>query len=179
VTLLTCSLCIAAVQRNGCWQVQRLRRGVIWHRQRSYQVPAVQQSLCKIAVSGVFPILTVLIKACHSFLTCLQLVLSDAWQHLVLASVYREKDGIWAVLAWLSILAYKNKGSDKLVTVEDIAMQHWKQFGRNFFRCNCCLLSCTASTQLGVQHKGLPSVRCGPLACQACTCEVRACIMSW
>ena len=57
----------------------------------------------------------------------------------------REKDGIWAVLAWLSILAYKNKGSDKLVTVEDIAMQHWKQFGRNFFRCTCWLLSCTAS----------------------------------
>jgi phosphoglucomutase len=45
----------------------------------------------------------------------------------------REKDGIWAVLAWLSILAYKNKGSEKLVTVEDIAMEHWKKFGRNFF----------------------------------------------
>ena len=39
------------------------------------------------------------------------------------------------MLAWLSILAYKNKGSEKLVTVEDIAMQHWKKFGRNFFRC--------------------------------------------
>ncbi|PWZ53659.1 Phosphoglucomutase, cytoplasmic 2 [Zea mays] len=35
----------------------------------------------------------------------------------------REKDGIWAVLAWLSIIAFKNKdnlGGDKLVTVEDI-----------------------------------------------------------
>ncbi|KAH1068588.1 hypothetical protein GYH30_006246 [Glycine max] len=34
----------------------------------------------------------------------------------------REKDGIWEVLAWLSILAYKNKDKleDKLVTVEDI-----------------------------------------------------------
>ena len=39
------------------------------------------------------------------------------------------------MLAWLSILAYKNKGSEKLVTVEDIAMEHWKKFGRNFFRC--------------------------------------------
>lgn len=47
---------------------------------------------------------------------------------------HREKDGIWAVLAWLSILAHKNKGSDKLVTVEDIAMEHWEKFGRNFFR---------------------------------------------
>jgi len=32
----------------------------------------------------------------------------------------REKDGIWAVLAWLSIIAHKNKenlGGEKLVTV--------------------------------------------------------------
>eukprot|EP00241_Pyramimonas_parkeae_P004095 CAMPEP_0114248876 /NCGR_PEP_ID=MMETSP0058-20121206/13817_1 /TAXON_ID=36894 /ORGANISM="Pyramimonas parkeae, CCMP726" /LENGTH=610 /DNA_ID=CAMNT_0001362333 /DNA_START=89 /DNA_END=1921 /DNA_ORIENTATION=+ len=48
----------------------------------------------------------------------------------------REKDGIWAVLAWLNILAYKNKDvpiGGKLVTVEDIAMGHWKEYGRNFF----------------------------------------------
>jgi phosphoglucomutase len=48
----------------------------------------------------------------------------------------REKDGIWAVLAWLAILAYKNKdvpeGGD-LVTVQDVAMEHWKKYGRNFF----------------------------------------------
>ncbi|KAL8105915.1 hypothetical protein AgCh_029647 [Apium graveolens] len=39
-----------------------------------------------------------------------------------------EKDGIWIVLAWLSILAYKNKenfSKGKLVTVEDIVHQHW------------------------------------------------------
>ena len=48
----------------------------------------------------------------------------------------REKDGLWAVLAWLSILAAKNKSTEegKLVTVEDVAMQHWKTYGRNFFR---------------------------------------------
>lgn len=49
----------------------------------------------------------------------------------------REKDGIWAVLAWLSILAYANKDvpeGGKLVTVKDIAVDHWKTFGRNFFR---------------------------------------------
>jgi len=45
----------------------------------------------------------------------------------------REKDGIWAVLAWLSILAKKNEGSDKLVTVKDIAVEHWNEFGRNYF----------------------------------------------
>ncbi|OAY72267.1 Phosphoglucomutase, cytoplasmic 1 [Ananas comosus] len=49
----------------------------------------------------------------------------------------REKDGIWAVLAWLSILAYKNKdslgGNKKLVTVEDIVRQHWSTYGRHYY----------------------------------------------
>ncbi|KAI4357604.1 hypothetical protein L6164_001542 [Bauhinia variegata] len=48
----------------------------------------------------------------------------------------REKDGIWAVLAWLSILAHKNKdklGGDKLVTVEDIVTQHWATYGRHYY----------------------------------------------
>jgi len=48
----------------------------------------------------------------------------------------REKDGIWAVLAWLNILAAKNADvpeGGKLVTVEDVAMEHWSKFGRNFF----------------------------------------------
>ena len=48
----------------------------------------------------------------------------------------REKDGPWAVLAWLSILAYRNKdipvGGDK-VTVEQITKEHWAEYGRNFF----------------------------------------------
>ncbi|KAH7307808.1 hypothetical protein KP509_22G078600 [Ceratopteris richardii] len=48
----------------------------------------------------------------------------------------REKDGIWAVLAWLSILAHKNRGvprGGKLVTVQDIVRQHWSTFGRHFY----------------------------------------------
>jgi len=48
----------------------------------------------------------------------------------------REKDGLWAVLAWLSILASKNKGKkegEQLVTVKDVAFEHWKKYGRNFF----------------------------------------------
>ncbi|PWZ17501.1 Phosphoglucomutase, cytoplasmic 2 [Zea mays] len=48
----------------------------------------------------------------------------------------REKDGIWAVLAWLSIIAFKNKdnlGGDKLVTVEDIVRQHWATYGRHYY----------------------------------------------
>lgn len=48
----------------------------------------------------------------------------------------REKDGIWAVLAWLSILAYRNKDNldgGKLVTVEDIVLQHWATYGRHYY----------------------------------------------
>lgn len=46
----------------------------------------------------------------------------------------REKDGIWAVLAWLQILASANPNtSEKLVTIEDIVTQHWKKYGRNYY----------------------------------------------
>lgn len=45
----------------------------------------------------------------------------------------REKDGIWAVLAWLSILAFKNQQAKKFVSVEDIVKEHWKTFGRNYY----------------------------------------------
>ncbi|KAF8008640.1 hypothetical protein BT93_K2336 [Corymbia citriodora subsp. variegata] len=48
----------------------------------------------------------------------------------------REKDGIWAVLAWLSILAYRNKDKkpgEQLVSVSDVAKEHWATYGRNFF----------------------------------------------
>ncbi|XP_066251787.1 phosphoglucomutase [Euwallacea similis] len=39
----------------------------------------------------------------------------------------REKDGVWAVLAWLSIIEHKNMG------VEEILKEHWKLYGRNYF----------------------------------------------
>lgn len=45
----------------------------------------------------------------------------------------REKDGIWAVLAWLSILAGENTDEKKLVTVEKIVKDHWRKFGRNYY----------------------------------------------
>ncbi|EPS61197.1 hypothetical protein M569_13602, partial [Genlisea aurea] len=48
----------------------------------------------------------------------------------------REKDGIWAVLAWLSIIAFKNKDKkpgEKLVSVSDVVVEHWATYGRNFF----------------------------------------------
>ncbi|CAG9862619.1 unnamed protein product [Phyllotreta striolata] len=39
----------------------------------------------------------------------------------------REKDGIWAVLAWLSIIEHKN------MSIEDILKEHWNIYGRNYF----------------------------------------------
>ena len=46
----------------------------------------------------------------------------------------REKDGIWAVLAWLSILASVNSDASKpLVTVKDIVTKHWAKYGRNYY----------------------------------------------
>jgi len=45
----------------------------------------------------------------------------------------REKDGIWAVLCWMQILAKKNSPGKPFVSVEDIVKEHWKTYGRNFF----------------------------------------------
>lgn len=71
----------------------------------------------------------------------------------------REKDGLWAVLAWLSILAYRNNCMNhspggligrlqqtvlgqqqpkqqmpmQLVTVEEIVKEHWAKYGRNYY----------------------------------------------
>lgn len=39
----------------------------------------------------------------------------------------REKDGIWAVLAWFSVMQHTGK------SVEDICVEHWKRYGRNYF----------------------------------------------
>jgi len=45
----------------------------------------------------------------------------------------REKDGMWAVLAWLNILAAKTEAAGSLVTVEDVAKAHWAEYGRNYY----------------------------------------------
>ena len=39
----------------------------------------------------------------------------------------REKDGLWAVLFWLNILAARRQ------SVETIVREHWKRFGRNIY----------------------------------------------
>ena len=45
----------------------------------------------------------------------------------------REKDGLFAVLAWLQILAAHNKSGKPLVTVESIVKDHWATYGRNYY----------------------------------------------
>jgi phosphoglucomutase len=45
----------------------------------------------------------------------------------------REKDGMWAVLAWLNILAAKSQKAKKLVSVEDVSREHWTEYGRNYY----------------------------------------------
>lgn len=39
----------------------------------------------------------------------------------------REKDGIWAVLAWISIMEHTG------MSIEDILKKHWQTYGRNYF----------------------------------------------
>ncbi|KAH0485694.1 MAG: uncharacterized protein KVP18_000922 [Porospora cf. gigantea A] len=46
----------------------------------------------------------------------------------------REKDGIWAVLAWLSILAHANdENNQALVSVEAIVTGFWQEYGRCYY----------------------------------------------
>lgn len=47
----------------------------------------------------------------------------------------REKDGLWAVLAWLSILAEANRTTavGSLIGVEEIVRRHWATYGRNYY----------------------------------------------
>jgi len=40
----------------------------------------------------------------------------------------REKDGLWAALCWLSILAHTKK------PVSEVAHAHWRKFGRSYFQ---------------------------------------------
>ena len=40
----------------------------------------------------------------------------------------REKDGLWAVLCWLSILAVTGK------SVEGVVRDHWRRFGRSYYQ---------------------------------------------
>jgi len=48
----------------------------------------------------------------------------------------REKDGLWAMLAWISILMNVNKDikdGEPFIQVKDIVMNHWMKYGRHFY----------------------------------------------
>ncbi|XP_016314682.1 phosphoglucomutase-like protein 5 [Sinocyclocheilus anshuiensis] len=46
---------------------------------------------------------------------------------IVCSDHIRDKDGLWSVLVWLSILAVRKQG------VEEIVRDHWAKMGRNYF----------------------------------------------
>lgn len=48
------------------------------------------------------------------------------------SSHVREKDGLWAVLFWLNVLAQKNTAQEQ-ASVEKILKAHWLAFGRNVY----------------------------------------------
>ena len=45
----------------------------------------------------------------------------------------REKDGVWAIVAWLNILAGVGQESGKTPSIKDVQMDFWKTYGRTFF----------------------------------------------
>ena len=45
----------------------------------------------------------------------------------------REKDGLWAVVAWLNIMAGVGKDTGKLPSISEIQKQFWDQYGRVYF----------------------------------------------
>ena len=55
----------------------------------------------------------------------------------------REKDGVWAVLAWLNVLAATQ------LSVKEIAERHWRRFGRHYYaRHDYDELSASTATQV-------------------------------
>ena len=78
----------------------------------------------------------------------------------------REKDGLWAVLLWLNVLAVRG------IPVAELARQHWERFGRNYYArhdyegvesaaANALMAEITAALP------GLPGRRFGPLTVAA------------
>lgn len=74
----------------------------------------------------------------------------------------REKDGLWAVLLWLNILAVRG------VSVDVLAREHWARFGRNYYARHDyeAVETARAETlmaQLAESLPGLPGRRFGAL----------------
>lgn len=83
------------------------------------------------------------------------------------SSHVREKDGLWAVLFWLNILAKRHH------SVEELVFQHWAEFGRNVYSRHDYegLPSDTATgimAHLNVQFSELPGKRFGAYQVKFC-----------
>jgi phosphoglucomutase len=72
----------------------------------------------------------------------------------------REKDGLWAVLCWLSILASKRK------SVEELVRDHWRRFGRSYYQRHDyeALDATTAAEMVAELRESLASLAGTPLA---------------
>ena len=65
-------------------------------------------------------------SSCHLF--------SGIFLSVVSLKFRKEKDGLWAVLAWLQVLADYNRDSGAaLVSVQSIVEKHWNTYGRNYY----------------------------------------------
>ncbi len=66
----------------------------------------------------------------------------------------REKDGLWAVLCWLSILAATRK------SVAEVAGEHWRRFGRSYYQRHDyeALDSVVASEMMTALREKLPAL---------------------
>jgi phosphoglucomutase len=78
----------------------------------------------------------------------------------------REKDGLWAVLLWLNILAKRR------ISVAELAREHWATYGRNYYTRHdfdeVDLAAATALTDaLRAQLSSLPGKRFGALTVEA------------
>ncbi|KQX18362.1 MULTISPECIES: alpha-D-glucose phosphate-specific phosphoglucomutase [unclassified Sphingomonas] len=78
----------------------------------------------------------------------------------------REKDGLWAVLLWLNILAVRRQ------SVQAIAAEHWARFGRNYYaRHDYEGVDAAAAdalmTELRARLAGLPGTAIGVLRIEA------------
>jgi len=71
----------------------------------------------------------------------------------------REKDGLWAVLTWLSILAVTGK------SVAEIVGDHWREFGRSYYQRHDYegLDAAAAADMIGSLRDGLASLTGTPL----------------
>ena len=61
-------------------------------------------------------------------------------------TTYREKDGLWAVLLWLNILAERKQ------PLADIVRDHWKTYGRHFYSRHDYEAVETAAAESVMQH---------------------------